>query len=160
MHSHLFMPFQRRLFAIWFLVLTNHNKIKISQATIINSMNIYLRSKTRLSIHLSDSSTLLYKGFPWFTGRFYPTKFDFTSVSTCNSSQSELTLKLFSMETIATSNWFASVTRSTMKLHCVTCCGTFRHYTSSLTTITVNRGRRAINQCLVSTQAEAKDRMN
>ena len=38
--------------------------------------------------------TQLYKGFPWFTTWFCPIRFDFTTVSNCDSGHSGLTLQL------------------------------------------------------------------
>ena len=52
----------------------------------------------------SRSCTQLYKGFPWFTGWIWPIMFDFTTVPNGDSGQSGLTLQLFPMETIVTSN--------------------------------------------------------
>ena len=48
--------------------------------------------------------TKLYKGFPWFTGWSWLIRFDFTTVPNGDSGQSGLTLQLFPMETIVTSN--------------------------------------------------------
>ena len=51
---------------------------------------------------LEESSTQLFKGFPWFTRWFC--LFNFTTVPNGDSGQSGLTLQLFPLETIVTSN--------------------------------------------------------
>ena len=48
--------------------------------------------------------TQLYKGFPWFTGSYWPIRFYFTNVPYGDSGQSGLVLQLFPLETIVTSN--------------------------------------------------------
>ena len=55
---------------------------------------------------LATASTQLYKGFPWFTGWYWPIRFDFTTVTVPygDSGQSGLALQLFPLETIVTSN--------------------------------------------------------
>ena len=50
------------------------------------------------------NGTQLYKGFPWFTGAYWPMRFYFTTVSCGDSGQSGLALQLFPVETIVTSN--------------------------------------------------------
>jgi len=48
--------------------------------------------------------TQLYKGFPRFTGSYWPIRFEFTTVPNGDSGQSGLALQLFPLETIVTSN--------------------------------------------------------
>ena len=50
------------------------------------------------------TSNQLYKGFPWFTGSYWPIRFDFTTVPYGDSGKSGLALQLFPLETIVTSN--------------------------------------------------------
>ena len=61
-------------------------------------------STIRIGVLDPHISTRLYKGFPWFTGWYWLIRFDFTTVSCGDSGQSGLTLQLFPVETIVTSN--------------------------------------------------------
>jgi len=57
----------------------------------------------------------LYKGFPGFTGWFWPIRFDFTTVPNSDSGQSGLALQFFPMETIVTSKLISQNKISTNK---------------------------------------------
>jgi len=54
--------------------------------------------------HQATICTQLYKGFPWFTEWFWQIRFDFKTVPNGDSGKSGLTLQLFPVETIVTSN--------------------------------------------------------
>ena len=85
----------------FFSYLKSFNHLSI----INNNYNLQIGNNFQLNPYCNPPYCIqLYKGFPWFTGWYWPIRFDSTIVPYGDSCQSGLTLQLFPLETIVTSN--------------------------------------------------------